>query len=119
MENALIVLCGNKSDLTREVTSTEAAKVAEKEGLLFFEVSAKTNDNIINMFYYAIAELPFFEQYEIDNKQKLVEELANENRGEVENSMLDIIKGGDTPNPGKLEVKGAKSGQSERGGCKC
>jgi hypothetical protein len=28
------------------------------------------------MFYYSIAELPFFEPYEIQSKQKLVEELS-------------------------------------------
>jgi len=39
-------LCGNKIDLERKVDSSEAEKLAVKEGLQYFEVSAKTNENI-------------------------------------------------------------------------
>ena len=34
--------------------------MAQKEGIAFFEVSAKTGDNIKNMFYSAVADLPIF-----------------------------------------------------------
>lgn len=57
--------------------SAEAEKLANKEGLLFFEISAKTNENIKKSFYSSIAELPFFEQINIGNKQKLINELGN------------------------------------------
>lgn len=79
------------------------------------------------MFYSTIVELPFFEQFEINNKQKIIEELGNclvkyflvnENRGEAENSMLDIIKNNSKRD---IEVKNAKKDpqNSSRGGCKC
>lgn len=50
-ENYLIVLCGNKSYLERQVEYAEGEKLALKEGLLFFEISAKINDNINKMFF--------------------------------------------------------------------
>jgi hypothetical protein len=43
---------------------------------MFFEVCAKTNQNIMQMFYSAVVELPFFEQFEINNKQALVEQIS-------------------------------------------
>jgi hypothetical protein len=46
-----------------------------REGLLFFEISAKTGDNIKKMFYSVIAELPFFEEFNT-NKVKLINELG-------------------------------------------
>jgi len=97
VENALIVLCGNKLDLerykkyflkklyifiyiyiipARQVPAADAEKLAKKEGLLFFEVCAKTNQNILQMFYSAVVELPFFEQFEINNKQALIEQIS-------------------------------------------
>jgi len=97
VENALIVLCGNKLDLERykkyflknhlylflyiippprQVPAADAEKLAKKEGLLFFEVCAKTNQNILQMFYSAVVELPFFEQFEINNKQALIEQIS-------------------------------------------
>lgn len=49
------------------------------------------------MFYSCIAELPFFEQFEIENKQKLIEELininSNNNTTKEQNSIYDIVKG--------------------------
>jgi Ras-related protein Rab-5C len=60
----------------RKVDSDEAEKLANKEGLMFFEISAKTNENIKKAFYSSIAELPFFEQANIGNKQKLINELG-------------------------------------------
>lgn len=72
----MIILCGNKVDLEREVPTADGEKLALKEGLLFFEISAKTSKNVNKMFYSAIAELPFFEQFEFQDKDKLVEELG-------------------------------------------
>ncbi len=50
-------------------------QLAGKEGLLYFEVSAKMNDKIKNMFYVSVAELPIFEDI-TDNKDKIVSELG-------------------------------------------
>lgn len=82
-----MVLCGNKLDLDRyilivilrQVPKNDAEKLANREGLVFFEVSAKTSLNLNKMFYSSIAELPYFEQYEIISKQKLIEELGKRN----------------------------------------
>jgi hypothetical protein len=115
--------------LFRQVPAADAEKLAKKEGLLFFEVCAKTNQNILQMFYSAVVELPFFEQFEINNKQALIEQiskyiiikltfLVNENQGEVENSILEMVNKG-TPNKG-LEIKGSKPTPGEqKSNCKC
>ena len=79
IENTTIVLCGNKIDLeNREVKEEEGEELAKKEGISFFEVSAKTNDNIKNMFYNVIAELPTFSQNNT-NKESVIKELMQEN----------------------------------------
>ena len=83
IENTTIVLCGNKIDLeNREVKKEEGEELAKKEGISFFEVSAKTNDNIKNMFYGSIAGLPTFGVYEESERENLVKELLEENGGE-------------------------------------
>ena len=82
IEKTTIVLCGNKIDLEREVESKEGQELAEKEGIPFFECSAKTNDNIKNMFYGSIAGLPTFGVYEESERENLVKELLEENGGE-------------------------------------
>ena len=46
--------------------------------MMFFETSAKTSQNLNLMMYTAIAELPFFSQFDID-KNTLIEELKNLN----------------------------------------
>jgi len=61
IENTTIVLCANKTDLTtREVQRSEGEQFAKREGIAFFEVCAKTNDNIKLMFYTSVAGLPTF-----------------------------------------------------------
>ena len=82
IEKTTMILCGNKIDLEREVESKEGQELAEKEGIPFFECSAKTNDNIKNMFYGSIAGLPTFGVYEESERENLVKELLEENGGE-------------------------------------
>lgn len=48
----VIALCGNKTDLEarRQVTTEEAQKYAEEEGLLWFETSAKSGTGVSEVF---------------------------------------------------------------------
>ena len=85
IENNTLVLCGNKIDLSeREVKKEEGEALAQKEGISFFEVSAKTLDGIKKMFYNSIADLSIFAELN-SNKENLVKELIQENG--VENSL--------------------------------
>ena len=49
--------------------------------------------------------------------------LVNENQGEVENSILDMVKNSNMPKSKGLEVQGGKATPTPRdnksGGCKC
>ena len=82
IENTTLVLCGNKIDLAeREVKREEGEALAQKEGIAYFEVSAKTGDNIKNMFYNSVADLPTFSENN-SNKENLVKELLQENEKE-------------------------------------
>ena len=47
--------------------------------MIFFETSAKSGDGINIMMYTCIAKLPFFEQFKIEDKEKLVKELCDNN----------------------------------------
>ena len=62
--------------MLRKVSTVEAQKVAEKEGLRYFEISAKTGENISKMIYSAIADLNFFEQFDIKDKNSIINELG-------------------------------------------
>ena len=77
-----IILCGNKIDLRREVETKEGEELAHKEGLLFYECSAKTNEDIKNMFFSSIVVLPIFGTYDESERKDLINELLEEN-GEV------------------------------------
>lgn len=65
-----MVLCGNKTDLEekREVPTQEAFNLAEKEEMLFFEISAKENTNVTKMFYTGISCLDCFDDIREDYK---------------------------------------------------
>ena len=91
-DNSMMVLCGNKIDLERRVTTHEAKNLANKEQMLFFEVSAKNGDNINKMMYSCIDELPFFEQFQIENKEQLIKDLEGGNNKKEQNSIYDIVK---------------------------
>ena len=75
-----LVLVGNKSDLERKVKSEEGKKLAEKEGMLFFETSAKTADGIVDMFYTSFSMIDFFDSIRKANiDQNLVKQLIEQN----------------------------------------
>ena len=77
--NTTIILCGNKSDLqNREVKKEEGEEFALNEGIQFYEVSAKTGENIKNMFYNVVSQLPFFAEINMYNEY-IIKELIQEN----------------------------------------
>ena len=78
-ENSLLILCGNKLDLQRQVTTKEGLNLAEKENMIFFETSAKSGEGVNIMMYTCISKLPFFDQFKIDNKNILMQELMKMN----------------------------------------
>ena len=77
-DESLLILCGNKSDLQRKITYKEGYELAQKHGMLFFETSAKTSENLNLMMFTAISQLPFFSQFDID-KNVLIAELQKLN----------------------------------------
>ena len=112
-----MILCGNKIDLTREVQTNEGQELAKREDLLFFECSAKTNENIKKMFFSSIAGLPTFGIYDEDDKENLIAELLNENGVEVSQDV-----GGNQElviqPPAKINVNGEFSAPKKKG-CGC
>ena len=118
IEKTTMILCGNKTDLNREVEINEGQDIAKREGLLFFECSAKTNENIKNMFYSSIAGLPTFGVFDESERENLIRELLEENGGE------DFQEGGvnqDLVNqpPAKMNVNGEVTNISGKRKCGC
>ena len=97
IEKMKIIICGNKIDLNdRKVNKKDGEEFANKMGFPFFETSAKNNENIENMFYRSIVELPYFEgKYENENKDELVGELLNENKNMNNYEILNMNKKND------------------------
>ena len=77
-DESLLILCGNKNDLDRQVNYKDGYELAQKNGMMFFETSAKKPTNINLMMFTAISKLPFFSQFEID-PENLIKELENVN----------------------------------------
>ena len=51
-------------------------------------------------------ELPFFEQFQIDNKEQLIKELEGGNHKKEQNSIYDIVKEENNEKPVDLNVNG-------------
>ena len=58
-EKIFMVLVGNKSDLAdkRQVSTEEGQELAEKYGLQFYETSAKTGENVNDIFNDSVDEI--------------------------------------------------------------
>jgi len=56
--NCIIALAGNKSDMDRVVEKDEASAFAEENGILYMETSAKTGQNIKELFLAIARRLP-------------------------------------------------------------
>ena len=83
-KSILMVLVGNKCDLdNREVTEEEGREFAEKNGMLFFETSAKTGKNVEELFKQSV---------------KVIEQKIKENYYDLENDSCGIKKGNEEIN---------------------
>ena len=119
IENTTLVLCGNKIDLTtREVEECEGEEFAQKEGISFFEVSAKTDENIKFMFYSVIADLPTFAEG-ATNKENLIKELQQENG--VENEVSNFPNSNTSKEGKTINVNGKPKQvkSKKKKGCGC
>ena len=67
-DSSRIVLCGNKTDLDRKVTTEEGRILANKESLLFFEFSVKNGEKINKIIYSIICELLFLNNFKLIKK---------------------------------------------------
>lgn len=76
--------------IIRKVTIKEAIQFSNKENLSLFEISARTGDNMKNMFYSSVAVLPFFEGYNVTLEQ-IVKEMELENSEREGKNNLSII----------------------------
>ena len=117
IEKTKMILVGNKTDLQREVQINEGEELSKNEEMLFFECSAKSNDNIKNLFYSSIAGLPTFGVFEDAEKENLIKELLEENGEEdsqKEGPSVDLVK------QPKLNVDGGmQNGKNRRRKCGC
>ena len=84
-KSILMVLVGNKCDLedNREVTEEEGREFAEKNGMLFFETSAKTGKNVDELFKQSV---------------KVIDQKIKENYYDLENDSCGIKKGNEEIN---------------------
>ena len=88
-----LILVGNKIDLERKVNTSKAEAFAKKEGMVCYEVSAKTNQNVVELFYGGVAELDFFDDLKKVNNN-ILKELIEQNMGEGYdggNNMLQML----------------------------
>ena len=83
-KSILMVLVGNKCDLdNREVTEEEGREFAEKNGMIFFETSAKTGKNVEELFKESV---------------KVIDQKIKENYYDLENDSCGIKKGNEEIN---------------------
>ena len=118
-EIKIVVLVGNKIDLERrEVETKEGEELAKKEGLLFFECSAKTNENIMNMFYSSIARLTIFEIDNESERDNIVRDLIEENSlgdSKEDRGNQDLI----VINEGKISSRDGEFHKRRKKCCRC
>ena len=77
IENPCIILIGNKLDLERAIEKNKVEELAKKEGLPYYECSAKNDTNIKYLFYSSISKL--LNKSLQDNNLDILKELFLEN----------------------------------------
>ena len=97
-----LILVGNKIDLERKVSTSKAEAFAKKEGMVCYEVSAKTNQNVVELFYGGVAELDFFDDLKKVNNN-ILKELIEQNMGEgyESSNVLQMLNKTNNVNKGK------------------
>lgn len=79
-QDSILILCGNKLDKEhRAVKTSDGENFAKKNNMMFFEVSAKTNQNILNMLFSSVAKLPAFESIPEKEVPNLINDLIKDN----------------------------------------
>ena len=122
-DNSFLVLCGNKIDLPRQVSTNEGKVLAEKEKMFFFETSAKNATGVNEMMYTCISKLPYFE--DIKDKEKLRKELEEKNKnGETGIFDINIEKNNNANNPENPEnsshiILTKNISDDQKNGCSC
>jgi hypothetical protein len=96
----------------RVVQTNEGKEFADKNNVLFFETSAKTNEGVMNMFFGAIATLPLFG--EGAKPEDIVKELIKQNI-EEDNKKLIGNQENVAEKPLDLNVKGGTVQEEENG----
>ncbi|AQZ14260.1 YPT53 (YNL093W) and VPS21 (YOR089C) [Zygosaccharomyces parabailii] len=92
----IIALVGNKLDMVesggeRKVAKEEAEKLAEEEGLLFFETSAKTGENVNEVFLGIGEKIPLKKPNEQPNEQGGLR-ITDDQRVDLANSVNGTVK---------------------------
>lgn len=88
-ENIVIALAGNKLDLAeppssrRAIETSDAEAYAKEAGLLFFETSAKTAQNVQELFTAIAKKLPLDQQGQRGNRVPGAARGVNLQRGEM------------------------------------
>ena len=101
-KSILLILIGNKNDLNdmRQVTYDEGANFAKSNNMIFLETSAKTGDNIKEIFNKSVKKI---DQNILDNKYDLENESCGIRVGEKRNSFA--LKGDDIMTTKKKKKK--------------